>query len=300
MQNEGSTVSPVRATAFIATHNRGPLLRYSVASALAQSVADIEVLIVGDGVDQATRELVSELLRQDGRVRFLDCPKAPHRGEANRHRGVLEARGEIVCHLDDDDLWLPDHVETLLGLLKHADLAVTLPVHFFPGDDIRVLPVNLADPVHRRLFSRPASGFAGAPTFVGYRKAMYRQLAVGWHPPPDGRSPDKALWHQFMRHPRCRVASCFRPTAVRLPDPERSGWTLEMRTDELRQLAAHLGDNDGRVQFLHDVLDALAREQAARLSFPWRCYELSLSVPVVGGWIRWAGRRMFGRGRSAR
>jgi hypothetical protein len=47
----------VRATVLIPTHDHGPTLRYSVAAALAQTVKDIEVFIVGDGMREAARDV---------------------------------------------------------------------------------------------------------------------------------------------------------------------------------------------------------------------------------------------------
>ena len=44
----------VRATVLIPTHSHGPLLRLAAESALAQTVADLEVFIVLDGADGVT------------------------------------------------------------------------------------------------------------------------------------------------------------------------------------------------------------------------------------------------------
>ena len=91
------------ATVLIPTYNHGSLLRYSVASALRQTVRDLEIFIVGDGVPDATREIVAEL-QHDPRVRFFDNPKGPRHGELHRHAALRQASGEIVCYLSDDDL----------------------------------------------------------------------------------------------------------------------------------------------------------------------------------------------------
>ena len=69
-----------KATVLVPTHDHGPTLLYSVRSALAQTVPDIEVFIVGDGVPDVTREVVARLMDEDKRIRFFDNPKGPRHG----------------------------------------------------------------------------------------------------------------------------------------------------------------------------------------------------------------------------
>ena len=71
---------------------------------------------------------MAELTAADPRVRWFDNPKGPRHGELHRHAALQEARGEIVCYLCDDDLWLPDHVERMRALLDGARLRVHAPV----------------------------------------------------------------------------------------------------------------------------------------------------------------------------
>jgi hypothetical protein len=253
----------------IATHDRGDLLPYAVASALAQTVKEIEVLIVGDGVSDATRTVAAGLARLDTRIRFLDFPKAPNRGEANRHAAVLQARGTIVCHLDDDDLWLPDHVETMLSLLRDANLAMTLPVLVEADGAVVPFPVDLSLETHRLLFSHLRSTFASSPTFVAYRAATYLGLPLGWAPPPCGPASDKFVWAQFLALPDRRVVSSFHPTAVGLPSPQRQHFSPEQRVRELRTWAERLAAPDGPARLRQDVLAWLARDHAERMLSFW-------------------------------
>ncbi|MBI2841723.1 MAG: glycosyltransferase family 2 protein [Acidobacteria bacterium] len=282
------------ATVLIPTHDRGALLAYSLASALRQTVQDIEVLIAGDGVTDSTREVADDAVRRDRRVRFLDNPKAAHRGEANRHAAVLRARGAIVCHLDDDDLWLPHHVETMLALLEHADIATTMPV-LVCGGEVRPFPIDLSNAVHRRLWTHPRSTFASSPTFVAYRTAAYRRLPIGWHPPREGHASDKYVWAQFLADPKCRVNSGFRVTALGLPSAERAGVGIGERAEERRRWTDRLADADGRASFQFEVLAGLAHDHVERLSLIWGALEIALGVPVVGDLAISVGRRIFGR-----
>ena len=55
------TAALVRATVLTPTHDHGALLGHSLRSALAQTVENIEVFVVGDGVNDDTRAVVEEL-----------------------------------------------------------------------------------------------------------------------------------------------------------------------------------------------------------------------------------------------
>jgi len=120
----------VHATVLIPTYNHAPTLLHSTRSALAQTVREIEVFIVGDGMSPDTAAAADELERADPRVRVFRFPKGPRHGEIHRHAALFEARGAIVCYLSDDDLWLPNHVKVIEELLRHAKTQgiITKPV----------------------------------------------------------------------------------------------------------------------------------------------------------------------------
>jgi glycosyltransferase involved in cell wall biosynthesis len=241
------------ATVLIPTHTHGETLRYSVPTALHQSVNDIEVFIVGDGVPDVTRAIAGEFVAADSRVRFFDLPKGPSRGELHRHHVLGNARGEIVCYLFDDDLWMPDHVEVMRDLLHDADFAFTRPVVVGPGGELSAPFVNLASPLHRRLFTDSRSATASVPTCAAHTMALYRRLPYGWRTTPRGHAPDKYMWAQCLADGDCIPRSTSRPTALIFPDPPRRNWTVAQRLAELQQWSHGLGDWAWQQQFHQEI-----------------------------------------------
>ncbi len=226
------------ATVIIPTSiDRGPVLRLAVESVLRQTVSDLEVFIIGDGVHENTRQTALELQRTDSRVRFFDHPKHPRRGETYRHEALQEARGRIVCYLCDRDLYLPHHVEEQLRLLSAADFAHTLPVRLREtGDFWCDCAIDISNPEDR--FHLQQASVGGREiiiplSFGAHTLDAYRRLSEGWATTPSGPPTDLYFWSKFARDPRMKLASGVRPTLLYLPRGDHPGWTTAERLPEL-------------------------------------------------------------------
>jgi glycosyltransferase involved in cell wall biosynthesis len=103
----------------IPTCNRPDLATRAVTSALGQTHADLEVVVVIDGPDPATEEALAAI--PDARLRVLPLPE---RGKAPnaRNQGARAATGRWTAFLDDDDEWLPGKLDVQLKLAATAKL----------------------------------------------------------------------------------------------------------------------------------------------------------------------------------
>jgi glycosyltransferase involved in cell wall biosynthesis len=90
------------------TYNRAEYLAESIDSCLAQSHADIEVVVVDDGSSDSTPRLLEWYAAKDPRVRFV---RTENRGiAAARNLAVSLSRGKYVAVMDSDDLCGPDRI----------------------------------------------------------------------------------------------------------------------------------------------------------------------------------------------
>ncbi|WP_277555864.1 glycosyltransferase family 2 protein [Halobaculum limi] len=98
----------------IPAYERGDMVGRAIDSALAQTVDDIEVVVVDDGSEDDTEAVVTAY--DDERVRYL--AHETNRGvSAARNTGLATATGEYVAFLDSDDEWLPNKLERQLSTL---------------------------------------------------------------------------------------------------------------------------------------------------------------------------------------
>jgi Glycosyl transferase family 2 len=250
------------ATVICPTFDHGPTLRHSLASALAQTVQDLELFVVGDGVPDITREVVGKLSSRDARVRFFDNPKGERHGERHRHHAIAEARSDVVLYLSDDDLWMPDHVETLVGGLQEADWAHTISAWLLPDGQMGVNIVDLADTFYRDWMLREARPPGPGLSQTGHTRALYEALPLGWHPAPPGIRSDVHMWRQILALDWMRPRSLPAFTAISFPSPARRGWSAVQRAEELGRWAAVLAQPAGSRALERQVLATFVQRAA--------------------------------------
>ncbi|MBD0302712.1 MAG: glycosyltransferase [Tolypothrix sp. T3-bin4] len=98
----------------IPAYNSEKTIRDTIESVLQQSFKDFELIVIDDGSQDSTYQVVSSF--SDPRVRVFSYPNAGV--SASRNRGITKANGEFLAFLDADDLWTPDKLEAQLRALE--------------------------------------------------------------------------------------------------------------------------------------------------------------------------------------
>jgi GalNAc5-diNAcBac-PP-undecaprenol beta-1,3-glucosyltransferase len=284
------------ATVLIPTHEHVEPLRHAVASAQAQTLQDFELLIVGDGVTDATRALVAELSSADPRIRFFDCPKGPRKGEIHRHAALQHARGRFVAYLGDDDCWLPHHLETLDALLADADFGHTLQVSIDADRRIVVMPADLENPAFRaRMLAELFNRFD--MTFAGHTLAAYRRLPHGWRTtPPAFPWTDLYMWRQFLAEPWCRARSAMVPTGINTWTHLRPHLSDRERADDLAYWRAQASEPEFRERLWRQIAQTLASQSVGyELDLARTSAEYDKASAALNRSPYWIVRRLVGR-----
>jgi glycosyltransferase involved in cell wall biosynthesis len=90
-------------TIVIPVYNGARWITRTLASAVAQTYPNIEIVVVDDGSTDHTAAIVESAASQDRRIRLL---RKDHSGlPATRNFGISHANGTLIAPLDADDLW---------------------------------------------------------------------------------------------------------------------------------------------------------------------------------------------------
>ncbi len=124
------TTSAPEISVIIPTYNYSGVLRYAIESVLAQTHTDFELLVIGDHCTDDTESVVRSF--GDPRIRWHNLPINSGQKAVPCNKGLELSRGPYVAYLGQDDLWLPDHLETALRTIHAHDAdivyALTLDV----------------------------------------------------------------------------------------------------------------------------------------------------------------------------
>ncbi|GMN90259.1 glycosyltransferase [Francisella sciaenopsi] len=96
-------------TVYIPSYNRIELLKRAVNSVREQTYQNIELIVVDDCSTDETISYLKALSETDARVRFFQNQK--NSGACvSRNKAIIEAKGEYITGLDDDDYFLESRI----------------------------------------------------------------------------------------------------------------------------------------------------------------------------------------------
>jgi hypothetical protein len=268
-----------RASILVPSHNRPNTLALAVGSALAQTIDDLEVIIIGDGVTAEVRAAAQRLASDDPRVVFLDLPKGEHHGEVHRDTAIRAARSDAILYLCDDDLLLPEHVADLLALLESGHTFVqSLNGYVDLEGRIHRKGGSLSDPEAVTWLGRDDLRYNFVSiTGTGHSRRFYLELGRPWSTTPEGEWPDLHQWRKMVGQPGFSGATSARMTALQFPasQPEREGWDESRQFDELQKWAAVIRQPDAQAR-----VDRLV-EEATELALTRTMGELVSAVAAL-------------------
>lgn len=100
----------------IPAYNAESTLPETVETVRAQTLPNIEIIIVDDGSIDGTRSLAQQLAARDQRIRVISTRNGGV--AAARNVGIEAAQAAYIAPVDADDLWHPDKLSRQLAILE--------------------------------------------------------------------------------------------------------------------------------------------------------------------------------------
>jgi CTP:molybdopterin cytidylyltransferase MocA len=230
----------------VPAYNAERTIERTLISALAQSLRELEVVLVNDGSTDGTRAIVSRMEQQDPRLRVID---QPNQGLASaRNAGVRAARGDFIAPLDADDLWHPEKIAMQVEAMRaQPEVGMVYCWYWSIDAEDRLLPggwvaSTLSGDVAARLIIENVIG-ASAPLF---RAELLREVSA--YPDVDSG---------------CADLGCHLAMAMRAPVAVVPGFLLGYRATP-----GSMSLDAGRMLRSFDLVAARVRQSCPGLP-PW-------------------------------
>jgi glycosyltransferase involved in cell wall biosynthesis len=120
----------------ITNYNYEQYVGRAIESALAQTYADLEIIVVDDGSSDNSDWVIQSYANSDSRVRYIRQANAGQSAATNR--GILAAKGEYIAFLDADDIWYPDKLALQMEVFESESVSIVYSGAFVIDGDDRV------------------------------------------------------------------------------------------------------------------------------------------------------------------
>jgi glycosyltransferase involved in cell wall biosynthesis len=158
----------------IPTYNRGWVVQEAIDSVLDQDFRDYELIVVDDGSNDNTREILATY------AEAITVLKQPNQGvSAARNSGIAAASGQLVAFLDSDDLWLPGKLSSQVKFFKeNADAVINQTQEIWVRNGVRVNPKKRHHKFSGMIFERSLALCLVSPSAVMIRKSLFDTVGV--------------------------------------------------------------------------------------------------------------------------
>ncbi len=238
-----------KATVIIPTFGQAKFARWAIQSVQRQTVGNIEICVVCDGSPENMVAFFRNLRRTDKRIKVFTNKKSPRTGEPYRDIAIRRTRGKIVCYCSHDDLFLPNHVETMMESLEtspftHSLHAIVNPPEKIENENGILRHVYFADITDENTRARIMAGHnLFGLTFGAHTRRSYKKLEEKWVTTPRPDIPtDLYMWSKFISAYGDSCKTINKITALSFPAVERTNRTEEQRDEELKTYSDRIED----------------------------------------------------------
>lgn len=135
----------MKFSVIIPAYNSELFLAQTLDCLLAQTLKDLQIIVVNDGSSDSTADIIAEYAQKSSSI--VSVYQQNSGVSAARNNGLGYADGEYTLFLDSDDLLSPDSLEKIYNKLRNtgADMAIWRILRFgYGGDEFNPVADSLA------------------------------------------------------------------------------------------------------------------------------------------------------------
>lgn len=177
----------------IPAYNAEKYIEQTVASVLAQTFENWELLIVEDGSVDRTKEIVERMT--DSRIRLI-VPKRQGSAAMARNAGLAEAKGRYIAFLDADDIWKPDKLAKELEFMRRKNAGFVFTAYEYADENGIGKGKTARVPASLTYKEALKNTIIFTSTVLFDTQKIPKELIFM----PDVKSEDTATWWNILRH----------------------------------------------------------------------------------------------------
>lgn len=184
-----------KVSIIVPVYNAEKYIRETVASVLAQTYTNWELLLVEDSSEDNSRQVIEEIAAKDESGRIRAFSKANEGAAMARNFGLEKAEGRYIAYLDADDLWNVDKLEKQLAFMKEKQAAFCFTGYEFATADGKGTGkvVKVPETLSYKQALKNTTIFTSTVIF-NTEKIAKAEIEM-----PDMKSEDTALWFKVLR-----------------------------------------------------------------------------------------------------
>jgi hypothetical protein len=235
----------------VAAYNSSDRIVPTLRSALAQTYARREVIVVGDGCTDDTGDVIRNNFGD--RVRWINLKRNFGTQAGPNNRGIRAARGTHIAYLGHDDIWSPHHLAALAATIAASDpdFAVSGAIYHTPeGTDLYNVTGLFEDGSAAKTLFFPPSSFA-------HRRSVVEKIGM-WGDPAQLRQAVDSDFLLRAAGAGCTFASTKRITVHKFAAGHRYLFYRFPSSREQAAMLEQLADPEFETRLITGILGRVA------------------------------------------
>ena len=197
---------PVKFSVVMPLYNAAPYVKEAVQSVLEQSYPNWELIVVDDGSDDGSLDIVNDFAERNSKIKILTHDGGQNKGvSATRNLAINKSTGSWISLIDADDTWYPDKLKREAQIIcLHPE--VVLLYSKAKRNQEKPDPKNNAKLVYgtgengeiKEPFKKLLPGFFTSTSAVTFKKEVF--VKCGGFNENMRFSEDTLMFHQIMEH----------------------------------------------------------------------------------------------------